>query len=118
MSQFPDGTPKSTRVRNEAGNFEHLKGLEDFAEIREVARRYDDDRGRRFCDIFDIVTGDINITHAYPRVITAWHAHKRQYDEWFVIKAALKDGLAIPTRPGKFQVLIVHLSKYDRKMLP
>ena len=74
-------------------NLEHMKAVEGFAELREVARRYDDDRGRRYCDVFGVVTGDINITHAYPGAVTAWHAHRRQYDEWFVIKGAFKVGL-------------------------
>jgi len=49
------------------GTLEHMKGLEDFAELREVARRHDDDRARRrYCDIFGEVTGDINLTYATP----------------------------------------------------
>src|ERR1700681_4468259 len=82
-------------TQNGLSNLEHLKALGKFAEVLDVARRYDDDRGRRVCDIFGQVTGDINITYAYPGVTTAWHAHTRQYDEWFVIKGALKVGLAI-----------------------
>src|SRR5256885_16016016 len=82
------------------GNLEHMKSLDGLADVRDVARRYDDDRGRRYCDIFGTVTGDINITHAYPGVTTAWHAHKRQYDEWFVIRGALKVGLAVAKADG------------------
>lgn len=99
------------------GNLLHLKAVEGFAEIRDVARRYDDDRGRRYADIFGVVTGDINITHAYPGVITAWHAHRRQYDEWFVIKGALKVGLAIPKGDGTYRWSFVSLSEYDGKVL-
>jgi dTDP-4-dehydrorhamnose 3,5-epimerase len=117
MAQVPDGKRATMGARPIPGNFEHLKGLEDFAEIREVARRYDDDRGRRFCDIFGEVTGDINITYAYPGVITAWHAHKRQFDEWFVIKGALKVGLAVPTGDGKYRWRFVSLSEQDGKVL-
>ena len=73
-------TPSLTTLDSHP-NLEHLKALEGFAEVREVARRFDDDRGRRYCDIFGTVTGDINITHAYPGVVTAWHAHRRQYEE-------------------------------------
>ncbi len=99
------------------GNLLHLKAVEGFAEIRDVARRYDDDRGRRYADIFGTVTGDINITYAWPGVITAWHAHRRQYDEWFVIKGALKVGLAIPNGDGTYRWTFVVLSEYDGKVL-
>src|SRR2546421_352932 len=85
------------------GNLEHMKSLDGLAELKDVARRYDDDRGRRYCDIFGTVTGDINITYAYPGVTTAWHAHNRQYDEWFVIKGALKVGLAVQKPTGGLQ---------------
>lgn len=102
---------------NAVGNLEHMRGIEEFAELREVARRYDDDRARRYCDIFDVVTGDINITYAYPGVITAWHAHRRQYDEWFVIKGALKVGLAILNPDGTYRWRFVSLSEHDGKVL-
>ncbi|TMD23614.1 MAG: hypothetical protein E6I99_05910 [Chloroflexi bacterium] len=98
-------------------NLEHMKMLDGFAEIKEVARRYDDDRGRRYCDIFGQVTGDINITHAYPGVVTAWHAHRRQYDEWFVIRGALKVGLALPNGDGTYRWRFVSLSEYDGTVL-
>ncbi len=99
------------------GNLEHYRNLGRYAELRDVARRYDDDRGRRFADIFGTVTGDINITYAYPGVVTAWHAHQRQYDEWFVIKGALKVGLAVPKADGGFEGLFVSLSEWDGKLL-
>ncbi len=98
-------------------NLLHFKAIEHIAELRDVARRYDDDRGRRFADIFGVVTGDINITYAYPGVITAWHAHRRQYDEWFVIKGALKVGLAVPNGDGTYRWHFVSLSEYDGKVL-
>jgi dTDP-4-dehydrorhamnose 3,5-epimerase len=104
-------------TRTGPGNLVHFQGLDGLAELRDVARRYDDDRGRRFCDIFDVVTGDINITHAYPGVTTAWHAHTRQYDEWFVIKGALKVGLAVENSDGTFRTRFVSLSEHDGKVL-
>jgi dTDP-4-dehydrorhamnose 3,5-epimerase-like enzyme len=107
----------SSTLVSQAHNLEHLKNLDGFAELRDVARRFDDDRGRRFCDIFPVVTGDINITHAYPGVITAWHAHQRQFDEWFVIKGALKVGLAIPNGDGTFRTRFVSLSEHDGRVL-
>ena len=39
---------------------------------------------------------------AYPGVTTAWHAHCRRYDEWFVTKEALKVGLTVPKGDGTF----------------
>lgn len=107
----------ATELMATHSNMEHLKGLAEFAQITDVARRYDDDRGRRDCDIFDVVTGDINITYAYPGVITAWHAHERQYDEWFIIKGSLKIGLAIPSGDGTFRHRFVTLSEHDGKVL-
>jgi dTDP-4-dehydrorhamnose 3,5-epimerase-like enzyme len=104
-------------TRTQPSNLVHFQGLEELAELRDVARRYDDDRGRRFCDIFDVVTGDINITHAYPGVTTAWHAHRRQFDEWFVIKGALKVGLAVENPDGTFRARFISLSEYDGKVL-
>jgi dTDP-4-dehydrorhamnose 3,5-epimerase len=107
-----------TSATTSIGNLEHLKRLGELGvEVRDVARRYDDDRGRRYCDIYPVVTGDINITFAYPGVITAWHAHKRQFDEWFVIKGALKVGLAVPDQDGGFRGQFVSLSEYDGKIL-
>ncbi len=102
---------------NVYGNLEHMKNLKGFAELRDVARRYDDDRGRRYCDLFGVVTGDINITYAYPGVTTAWHAHNRQYDEWFVIKGAIKVGLAIQNTDGTFRWQFISLSESDGKVL-
>lgn len=99
------------------GNLLHYNAAARYAELRDVARRYDDDRGRRFADIFGTVTGDINLTYAYPGVVTAWHAHERQYDEWFVIKGALKVGLALQGEDGSFEGTFVSMSEWDGKVL-
>ncbi len=109
--------PERDRVQSQHGNLEHMKGLSEYAELLDVARRYDDDRGRRYCDIFGTVTGDINITYAYPGVTTAWHAHNRQYDEWFCIRGAIKVGLAVPNSDGTFRWRFISLSEYDGKVL-
>jgi dTDP-4-dehydrorhamnose 3,5-epimerase len=109
--------PDAIESQNGYGNLEHLKGLGDYAQLQDVARRFDDDRGRRYCDIFGKVTGDINITYAYPGVTTAWHAHNRQYDEWFCIKGAIKVGLAIRNSDGSFRWRFISLSEYDGKVL-
>jgi len=106
-----------SRLAKPQGNLEHLDALEGFAEVRDVGRRFDDDRGRRYCDIFGEVIGDINITYAYPGVTTAWHAHNRQYDEWFVISGALKVGLAICNSDGTFKWRFLSLSEHDGKVL-
>ena len=111
------GLSKSSSTADGYANLEHMRALEGYAEVRDVVRRFDDDRGRRYCDIFPLVTGDINITHAYPGVTTAWHAHNRQFDEWFVIKGALKVGLAIRNPDGTFKWKFVSLSEYDGKVL-
>src|SRR5437773_12029940 len=100
---------KGAESQNGFGTLEHMKNLEEFAELRDVARRYDDDRGRRYCDLFGEVSGDINITYAYPGVTTAWHAHNRQYDEWFVIRGAIKVGLAIQNPDGTFRWQFISL---------
>ena len=99
------------------GNLLHFKDLEGFAEVRDAGLRYDDDRGRRYMDIFGEVTGQINITYCYPGVTTAWHAHRRQYDEWFVVKGALKVGLAVPDGRGGYRVRFLSLSEHDGKVL-
>lgn len=112
-----DGQVARETISGAVNNLEHMKSLDGLAEVRDVARRYDDDRGRRFCDLFGKVTGDINITYAYPGVITAWHAHRRQYDEWFVIKGALKVGLAVRNPDGTYRWRFVSLSEYDGKVL-
>jgi dTDP-4-dehydrorhamnose 3,5-epimerase len=117
MTRVPDGTHATAEPAVAYGNFEHLKGIHEFAEIRAVARRYDDDRGRRFCDIFGQVTGDINLTYAYPGVITAWHSHRRQYDEWFVIKGALKVGLALRNSDGTYRWRFISLSEHGGQVL-
>lgn len=78
-------------------------------------RVFDDDRGRRTCDIFagTNMPGDINITYAYPGRITAWHRHKNQTDSWHVVKGSLKVGLLYEDGHHEF----VYLHEHDRKTL-
>jgi dTDP-4-dehydrorhamnose 3,5-epimerase-like enzyme len=95
----------------------HHASIQGFAEFREVARRHDDDRGRRILDVFEAVTGEIDITYAYPGVTTAWHAHQRQYDEWFVLRGALKVGLAKEEPDGTFEWVFVSMSEWDPRVL-
>jgi len=85
-----------------------------------VPRLFDDDRGRRACDVFGFtgdeslnMGGDINITWAYPGRVVAWHRHQKQSDHWFVIKGFLKVGLL----DGRGQVRWVYLGENDRKVL-
>lgn len=56
-------------------------------------RIHDDDRRRGTFDVFHTPSGDINYSVIYPNVTVAWHRHKKQTDNWFVIKGALKVGL-------------------------
>ncbi len=77
-------------------------------------RLYDDDRGRRTCDVFGPATaGDINITFAYPGRIVAWHRHQRQTDHWHVVKGNLKVGLMDDDRNVRW----VYLAESQRQTL-
>jgi dTDP-4-dehydrorhamnose 3,5-epimerase len=85
-----------------------------------VPRLFDDDRARRACDVFGFtgdgtieMSGDINISWAYPGRIVAWHRHHIQTDHWFVIKGYMKVGLM---DDGK-NVRWVYLGENDRRVL-
>lgn len=56
-------------------------------------RFHEDDRGIRYCDIFPIEKGDINVTIVYPGALSAWHRHRFQDDYQICIKGSLKFGL-------------------------
>jgi dTDP-4-dehydrorhamnose 3,5-epimerase len=86
------------------------------AGVADVARRHADDRGRRWGDVFATEHGDVNITWAYPGVITAWHAHTAQDDNWFVLAGALKVGLATREADG-FAARFVHQSGFEQVAL-
>jgi dTDP-4-dehydrorhamnose 3,5-epimerase-like enzyme len=61
--------------------------------VNEV-RFHQDDRAIRYCDIFPIEKGDINVSVIPPHRLVAWHRHQKQNDYWFVVKGMLKVGLA------------------------
>lgn len=55
-------------------------------------RFHEDDRGMRYCDVFPVPQGDINVAVIYPGVIAAWHRHQHQDDYQLCIKGSLKFG--------------------------
>ena len=61
---------------------------------RQPLRFHEDDRGVRYCDIFPIARGDVNVTIVYPGALSAWHRHQLQDDYQICIKGALKFGFA------------------------
>ena len=56
-------------------------------------RFHEDDRGVRFCDVFPVEKGDINVTLVYPGALSAWHRHQFQDDYQLCIQGSLKFGL-------------------------
>ncbi len=56
-------------------------------------RFHEDDRGVRYCDVFPVEKGDINVTLLYPGALSAWHRHQFQDDYQLCIKGSLKFGL-------------------------
>ncbi|MBI4323009.1 MAG: cupin domain-containing protein [Candidatus Omnitrophica bacterium] len=60
---------------------------------RHPLRFHEDDRGVRYCDVFPIPQGDINVVVIYPGAMSAWHRHQQQDDYQLCIKGALKFGL-------------------------
>ncbi|MGI8554032.1 MAG: hypothetical protein ACR2PL_25090 [Dehalococcoidia bacterium] len=125
ISSLPGAAPILLRYRHrrrggcldfQPGRLRHLQAWQGIAGVGDVVRRHADDRGRRYGDVFSTEKGDINITWAYPGVITAWHAHAAQDDNWFVIGGALKVGLATRGEQG-FESRFVHCSEYEQTAL-
>lgn len=77
-------------------------------------RIHDDDRRRGTFDVFNNKVGDINYSFIYPGAIAAWHRHKKQTDNWYVLKGSLKVGLY--DEKAK-RLHWVYLHAYDRKTL-
>lgn len=98
------------------GRLRHLQVWKGKVAVADIARRHADDRGRRYGDVFQTEHGDINITWAYPGVITAWHAHTAQDDNWFVLAGSLKVGLATRSASG-FVCRFVHQSDFEQMSL-
>ncbi len=56
-------------------------------------RFHEDDRGIRYCHIFPVERGDVNVPFVYPGALTANHRHGHQDDYQICIKGSLKFGL-------------------------
>lgn len=81
-------------------------------------RFHQDDRGVRYCDIFDVMKeGDINITVFYPGAVAAWHRHQRQTDYMFVVKGSLRLGMCDKSRSEGGKVIWEYLSDREPKVL-
>lgn len=125
ITALPGALPLLVRYRHarrlecdvwQPGRLRQLVRWEGMAGVADVARRHADDRGRRWGDVFGTEHGDVNITWAYPGVITAWHEHTAQDDNWFVLSGALKVGLALPGSAG-FSARFVHQSTFEQVAL-
>lgn len=52
---------------------------------------FKDARGRGKYNVFpDVPDGQINVSYSYPGTIRAFHRHKKQYDNWFVVKGNME----------------------------
>src|SRR5712692_10424964 len=60
---------------------------------RHPLRFHEDDRGIRYCDIFPVEKGDVNVTFVYPGALSAWHRHQHQDDYQICVRGSLKFGL-------------------------
>ena len=67
--------------------------MEESSVKKHPLRFHEDDRGVRYCDIFPVERGDVNVTIVYPGSISAWHRHQHQDDYQLCIKGSLKFGL-------------------------
>jgi|GEM_PF-716260 dTDP-4-dehydrorhamnose 3,5-epimerase len=105
--------------RRAVGVYIHLADLlEKFGvSVKQPARIHCDDRGRRLGDVFGIVSGDINITYIAPGAATNWHYHKKQYDEWIVLKGHILVRLAKPNGDGTYTFGRIALGEEDRKLI-
>jgi dTDP-4-dehydrorhamnose 3,5-epimerase len=62
-----------------------------------VINYHEDDRAQRLFDIFDLTSGQINVSYVNSiKHIVAWHKHNIQTDYWCCLKGSFKVGLAIP----------------------
>lgn len=52
---------------------------------------FKDARGRGMYGLFsDIPKGQINVSYSYPGTIRAFHRHKNQWDNWYVVKGNME----------------------------
>ncbi len=68
---------------------------------------HEDDRAQRLQDVYSkAMDGQINISYINSTEhVVAWHSHKIQTEYWFVIKGALKVGLATSGEDCRFEYL-------------
>jgi dTDP-4-dehydrorhamnose 3,5-epimerase len=59
---------------------------------RHSLRFHEDDRGVRYCDVFPLGKGDVNVTIVYPGALSAWHRHAFQDDYQICVQGSLKFG--------------------------
>lgn len=79
---------------------------------------YEDDRAQRLFDVFEVLPGQINISHVNSTDhIVAWHKHKIQTDYWFCIKGSFKVGLASPQEDGTYKVKWEYISDKNPRVL-
>ena len=79
---------------------------------------HEDDRAQRLFDVFEILPGQINISHVNSTEhIVAWHKHKIQTDYWFCVKGSFKVGLAIPKGDGTYEVRWEYISDKNPRVL-
>lgn len=55
-------------------------------------RYHEDERARRFCDLFDGTPGDVNLFVLQPGQVSAWHRHRFQVDQFMVISGKIRFG--------------------------
>ena len=79
---------------------------------------HEDDRAQRLLNIFDSITGQINISHvSSTEHVVAWHKHDIQTDYWCCLKGAFKVGLAVKNEDGTCEVKWEYLSDKSNRVL-
>ena len=69
---------------------------------KSLIQYHEDDRAQRLLNIFDIPSGQINVSFvSSTEHIVAWHRHEVQTDYWTCLKGAFKVGLASPIKNDK-----------------
>ena len=82
---------------------------------------HEDDRAQRLQDVYKLGMPDSQINISYINSIghaVGWHSHKIQTEYWFVVKGALKVGLAKTKNDGKeAEVNFEYLSDKNPRVL-
>ena len=58
-----------------------------------IIESYSDVRANRYFDIFPKLKSQITVSEIYPNQISGWHMHKKQNDEFCLIKGNIKIAL-------------------------